>query len=108
VATIEGTHNPTNIPAGLFAVRPIPNHKETENRKERNADSRIRKSPLLNKKSSSIAGQGNRSQQMPWTTDGLTRSEMRPERGAYFGSSTASITWMMPFEASMSGFVTFA
>jgi hypothetical protein len=38
---IEGTHNPTKIPASLFSAPNTPNHRETENKKETKAAIKI-------------------------------------------------------------------
>jgi hypothetical protein len=38
---MEGTHNPTKIPASLLSAPNTPNHKETENKNETNAALKI-------------------------------------------------------------------
>ncbi len=46
---MEGTHNPTNTPASLFAAAmPKPNHSEIENKNERNAAAKINQSAFVN------------------------------------------------------------
>jgi len=40
-ARIEGTHNPTKIPASLLSAPNTPNHKETENKKDTKAAIKI-------------------------------------------------------------------
>jgi len=38
---MEGTHNPTKIPASLFSAPNTPNHREIENKKETKAAIKI-------------------------------------------------------------------
>ncbi len=38
---MEGTHNPTKIPASLFSAPNTPNHREIENKKEMKAATKI-------------------------------------------------------------------
>jgi len=51
---MDGTQMPTKTPASLLATRPIPNHKETEKRKDKKAANMINRSPLPNIDYSSI------------------------------------------------------
>jgi len=48
MARMEGTHSPTKIPASLLIAPRNPNHKDIENRNERNAAPKIKKSDLVN------------------------------------------------------------
>jgi hypothetical protein len=45
---MDGTHNPTKRPDSLLAVMPMPNQRETENRKDKQAAARISQSALVN------------------------------------------------------------
>jgi len=45
---IEGTHNPTKIPASLLAAPSNPNQREIENKNETNAAPRIIESAFVN------------------------------------------------------------
>ncbi len=49
--SIEGTHNPTKIPASLFSAPNTPNHKEIENKKETKAAIKIKRVFQLKKRS---------------------------------------------------------
>ncbi len=45
---MEGTHSPTKIPASLLISPRNPNHRDIENRNERNAAPKINESDLVN------------------------------------------------------------
>ncbi len=45
---MDGTHRPTNTPASLLALTPIPNQSTIENRNDRNAAERMHQSAFVN------------------------------------------------------------
>ena len=47
-ARIDGTHNPTKMPASLLSDLKTPNQSDTENRKDTKAAIKIMKSDLMN------------------------------------------------------------